>query len=134
MTSRKVCVSYEHEGNIPEVLWAFRERYFAPTDDERTLKRLDDDGEVVGFLIHKMSMLKDPSRVELEMVTEAPADDAPNIMVKEAASRSGVSERSGRTLRGNKAGAEWLIPILAELIPGRREPVRVVGREDGPGA
>ena len=28
-----------------EVLWAFREGYFTPTDDERILKRLDDDGQ-----------------------------------------------------------------------------------------
>ena len=28
-----------------------------PTDDERILKRLDDDGKVVGFLIHEMSTL-----------------------------------------------------------------------------
>ena len=28
-----------------------------PTDDERILKRLDDDGKVVGFLIHEMSAL-----------------------------------------------------------------------------
>ena len=52
MTSRKVSVWYDDEGDMLEVLWAFREGYFTPTEDERVLKRLDDDGEVIGFLIH----------------------------------------------------------------------------------
>ena len=72
MTSRKVVVSYDHEGDMLEVLWAFREGYFTPTDDERVLKRLDDDGEVIGFLIHEMSTLKEPSPVEFELASEAP--------------------------------------------------------------
>ena len=45
----------------------FREGYFAPTDDERILKRLDDEGEVIGFLIHEMSTFKEPSPVEFEL-------------------------------------------------------------------
>ena len=40
MTSRKVFISYDHEGDMLEVLWAFREGYFTPTDDDRILKRL----------------------------------------------------------------------------------------------
>ena len=65
MTSRKVFVSYDHEGDMLEVLWAFREGYFTPTDDERILKRLDDDGEVIGFLIHEMEHAEgsEPRRV-----------------------------------------------------------------------
>ena len=60
MTSRTVSVWYDDEGDMLEVLWAFREGYFTPTDDERILKRLDDGGEVIGFLIHEMSTLKRP--------------------------------------------------------------------------
>ena len=50
----------------------FREGYFTSTDDERVLKRLDDDGEVIGFLIHEMSTLKEPSPVEFELASEVP--------------------------------------------------------------
>ena len=57
MTNRRVFVSYDHEGDMLEVLWAFRDGYFTSTDNERVLKRLDDDGEVIGFLIHEMSTL-----------------------------------------------------------------------------
>ena len=135
MTSKKVFVSYDHEGDILEVLWAFREGYFTPTEDERVLKRLDDDGEVIGFLIHDMSTLRDPSPVEFELESESPDDDVANVTVKEAATRLGVSERrvrqlarNGRVRGATKAGPEWLIPTPVEVIPGRRGPVGVAGR------
>lgn len=75
MTTKKVFVSYDHEGDMMEVLWAFREGYFTPTDDDRILKRLDDGGEVIGFLIHDVSTLTEPSPVELELESETPGDD-----------------------------------------------------------
>ena len=137
MASRKVFVSYDHEGDMLEVLWAFREGYFTPTDDERILKRLDDDGEVIGFLIHEMSTLKEPSPVEFELASEAPAVDVANVTAREAANRLGVSERrvrklarDGRMRGAIKTGAEWLIPTPVEVIPGKRGPVGVAGRAD----
>lgn len=135
MTTRKVFVSYDHEGDMLEVLWAFRDGYFTPTDDDRILKRLDDDGEVIGFLIHDISSLKEPAPVEFELESEAPADDVANVPVREAAARLGVSERrvrqlalDGRIRGATKTGAEWLIPTPVELIPGRRGSAGVAGR------
>ena len=112
MTSRKVIVSYDHEGDMLEVLWAFREGYFTPTNAERVLKRLADDGEVIGFLIHEMSTLKEPSPVEFELASEAPADDVANVTVREAAVRLGVSERRVRKLAwdGRVRGAKRPTP------------------------
>ena len=140
MASRRVSVWYDNEGDMLEVLWAFREGYFTPTDDERILKRLDDDGEVIGFLIHEMSTLKQPAPVEFELASEAPADDVANVTVRQAATRLGVSERRVRQLAGEgrvrgatKAGAEWLIPTPVDLVPGRRGPVGVAGRAGGAG-
>ena len=137
MTIKKVFVSYDQEGDMLEVLWAFREGYFTPTDDERVLKRLDDYGEVIGFLIHEMSTLKEPSPVEFELASEAPDDDVANVTVREAATRLGVSERrvrklarDGRVRGAVKAGAEWLIPTPVEVMPGKRGPVGVAGRVD----
>ncbi|MXZ23729.1 MAG: helix-turn-helix domain-containing protein [Caldilineaceae bacterium SB0665_bin_21] len=135
MNGKKVFVSYDHEGDMLEVLWAAREGYFTPTDDERILKRLDDDGEVIGFLIHEMSTLKEPSPIEFELDSEAPADDVDNITVREAAMRLGISERrvrqlarDGRVRGATKAGAEWLIPTPVDVVPGKRGPVGVAGR------
>ena len=114
---------------------------FIPTDDERVLKRLDDDGEVIGFLIHEMSTLKEPSPLEFELASETPADDVANVTVREAASRLGVSERrvrklarDGRVRGATKAGADWLIPTPVEVIPGKRGPVGVAGQPDKAGS
>ena len=135
MTNKKVFVSYDREGDMLEVLWALRTGYFSPTDDERILKRLDDGGEVIGFLIHDMSTLKQPEPIEFELASEAPADDVANVTIKEAAIRLGVSERrvrklarDGRVRGATKAGSEWLIPTPVELIPAGRGPVGVAGR------
>ena len=140
MAATKVFVSYDHEGDMLEVLWALRQGYFTPTGDERILKRLDDDGEVIGFLIHEMSTLDQANPIEFELASEAPAGDVANVTVKEAAVRLGVSERRVRKLardgrfRGAvKAGAEWLIPTPLEVIPGRRGPTGVAGRIDPAG-
>lgn len=137
MSGRRVSVWYDDEGDMLEVLWAFREGYFSPTDDERILKRLDDDGEVIGFLIHEMSTLKQPSPVEFELASESPADDVANVTVRQAAVELGVSERRVRQLAGDgriqgatKIGAAWLIPRPVALVPGKRGPVGVAGRAD----
>ena len=135
MTTKRVSVAYDHEGDMLEVLWELREGYFTPTEDDRILKRLDDDGEVIGFLIHEMSTLKEPSPVEFELASEAPADDVANVTVKDAARRLGVSERrvrqlahDGRVRGASKVGAEWLIPTPVEVTPAKRGPVGVAAR------
>lgn len=134
MANGTVSVWYDDDGDMLEVLWAFREGYFSSTDDERVLKRLNDDGEVIGFLIHDFSTLKQPSPVEFELTSEAPADDVANLTVRQAAIRLGVSERrvrklarDGRVRGATKAGGEWLIPTPVEVIPGRRGPAGVAG-------
>ena len=133
MTSKKVSVWYDDEGDMLEVLWAFREGYFTPTDDGRILKRLDDDGEVIGFLIHEMSTLKQPDPVEFELAPETPADDV--AKVRQAAIELGISDRrmrqlarDGRVRGATKTGHEWLIPTPVEVITGSRGPVGVAGR------
>ena len=135
MTSRSVSVWYDAEGDMLEVLWEFGEGYFTPTEDDRILKRLDDDGEVIGFLIHEFSTLKQPAPIEFELEPEPVATDVASVTVREAAARLGVSERRVRQLardgrfRGAvKAGAEWLIPTPVEVIPAKRGPIGVAGR------
>ena len=135
MAGTRVSVWHDNEGDMLKVLWGFREGYFTSTDDERILKRLDDDGEVIGFLIHEMSTLKQPEPVEFELASESPADGVANVTVKQAAIRLGVSERrvrqlarDGRVKGATKAGAEWLTPMPIDVIPGKRDPAGVGGR------
>ena len=135
MNERSVSVWYDSKGDMLEVLWAFRDGYFTPTEDDRILKRLDDDGEVIGFLIHELSTLNQPNPVEFELESEVAADDVVNVTVREAAMRLGVTERrvrqlarDGRVRGAVKSGAEWLIPTPVEVIPGKRGPTGVAGR------
>ena len=79
MAGRKVSIWYDKEGDMLEVLWAFREGYFTPTNDERIFRQLNDDGEVIGFLVHEMSTFKYSNPVEFELASEEPADDTSNI-------------------------------------------------------
>ena len=133
MNLRNVSLWYDAEGDILEVLWAFREGHFTPTDDERILKRLDDNGEVIGFLIHEMSTLKQSSPIEFELVAERPAY---NVTVRQAATELGISDRrvrqlarAGRVRGASKVGQEWLIPTPVEVVPGNRGPAGVAGRD-----
>lgn len=135
MANGTVSVWFDDEGDMLEVLWSFREGYFSPTDDERVLKRLNDDGEVIGFLIHDISTLKQPSPAEFELTSEVPTIDVANVTVRQAAVRLGVSERrvrklahDGRVRGATKAGGEWLIPTPVEVIPGKRGPAGIAGR------
>ena len=137
MTTKKVSVSYDHEGDMLEVLWAFREGHFTPTDDERILKRLDDHGNVIGFLIHDMSTLKWTAPLEFKLESESSADDVANVTVREVAIRLAVSERRVRKMarddrvRGDtNPGSEWLIPTPVDVIPGKHGPVGVAGCVD----
>lgn len=140
MTSKKVSVWYDGDGDMLEVLWAFREGYFTPTDDDRILKRLDDDGEVIGFLIHEVSTLKQPVPLEFELSSETPDDDVANVTMKQAATRLGISDRrvrklarDGRVKGAVKIGQEWLIPTPVEVVPGSRGPAGVAVRSDTAG-
>lgn len=139
MTSKKVFVSYDKEADMLEVLWALREGYFSPTADARIDKRLDDDGELIGFLIHDLGGLDDLVPLELELTAEVPAKDVANVTAGRAAVELGVSDgrvrqlaREGRLRGAVKAGHEWLIPTPIEVIPGRRGPIGVARR--GPSA
>ena len=137
MTTEKVSVWYDAEGDMLEVLWAFREGYFTPTHDERILKRVDDDDQVIGFLIHEMSTLKQSDPIEFDLASENPTADVANVTVREAAIRLGISERrvrqlalEGRVRGATKHGAEWLIPTPIEVTPGQRGPNGVARRAD----
>ena len=89
MTTGKVSAWYDAEGDLLEVLWAFREGYFTPTNDERILKRLDDDGQVIGFLIHEMSTLKQSDPIEFDIASEKPAADVANVTVRPGGHQAG---------------------------------------------
>ena len=132
MTDRKISVWYDNQGDMLEVLWAFREGYFTPTADNRILKRVDESGEVIGFLIHDVSTLKQTSPLEFELVSEASKNEIGGVTVRQAANELGVSERrvrqlarAGRVQGAVKMGQGWLIPRPVRVDPGARGPIGV---------
>ena len=132
MTDKTVSIWYDNEGDMLEVLWAFREGYFTPTEDDRILKRVDESGEVIGFLIHDVSTLKQPRPLEFELAPEANQREIGGVTVRQAATELGVSERrvrqlarAGRVRGAVKLGQGWLIPKPVRVAPGARGPIGV---------
>ncbi len=137
MSKTKVFVSYDKEGDMLEVLWALREGYFSPSGDERILTRLDDDGEVIGFLIHDFTSLTEPDHFEFVLEPEQADADVTNVDIRHAARQLGVTDgrvrqlaREGRVKGAIKAGYAWRIPTPVEIIPGRRGPAGLAMRPD----
>ena len=89
MTDRKVSIWYDNQGDMLEVLWEFREGYFTPTMDDRILKRVDESGEVIGFLIHDVSTLKQISPLEFELFSEVSGREIGGVTVRQAANELG---------------------------------------------
>ena len=137
MDSMKMSVWYYREGDMLEVLWGFKPGYFTPTDDERVEKRLADDGEVLGFMIHGLSSIDDSAPLEFELASEAPHDDVANLTVKLAAKSLGISEgemrdlaKGGRVRGAEKSGDDWLIPTPVELFPQEQGSTGPAGAAD----
>ena len=135
MNSHRVSVWLDRDGDMLEVLWAFREGFFAPTEDDRVLKRLDDNGEVIGFLVHDFSTFNQLSPVEFTLEEEPLDDDAVNITASGAALELGISNRrvrqlaeQGRVQGAAKVGHEWLIPTPVQVIYGQRGPMGAAQR------
>ena len=135
MQSQTVSVWFDRDGDMLEVLWGFREGFFAPTEDDRILKRLDNDGNLIGFLVHEFSTLPQDSPAEFTLEAE-PIDEEPvAVTVRSAAEELGVSERrirqlvgQGRVLGASKAGHEWIIPTPIQVAYGTRGPMGVAQR------
>ena len=133
---KNVSVWHEPEGDMLEVLWEFKEGYFSPTDDDRVLKRTDEEGNLVGFLIHEISTMKGPSSFEFNLSSEENDEETDSVTIASAAEKLQVSERrlrqlarQGRVKGAEKRGRDWLIPTPVEILPGKRGPVGVAGRQ-----
>ena len=135
MKDHTVSVWLDRDGDMLEVLWAFREGFFVATEDDRVLKRLDDNGEVIGFLVHDFSSLGQFGPHEFTLEDESPDDDAMSLTASQAAMELGISDRrvrqlaeQGRVLGAIKVGHEWLIPTPVYVVHGSRGPAGAAQR------
>ena len=127
-------VWYDSEGDMIEVLWSFVERVYTPTDDDRILKHLDNDGNVTGFIIHDFSSFKGSAPVEFELGAEEVSEDVANVTAAMAARDLDISPqkmrrliRDGRVAGAQKVDGTWLIPTPIDVLPGKRGPVGAAG-------
>ena len=60
-----VTVWYDHEGDFLEVIFEKKEGYFRETENDQVMEKVDNEGNVIGFHVLKVSRLKQPLDVEL---------------------------------------------------------------------
>lgn len=58
MAQKVVKVWYDAEGDYLEVIFEQKEGYFRETEDDRVMEKVDDQGNLLGFSILKVSSLK----------------------------------------------------------------------------
>lgn len=55
---RKVRVWYDSEGDYLELIFDERPGYFRETSDDRVMERVDEDGNVIGFSVLRVSAMR----------------------------------------------------------------------------
>ncbi|MEK6642451.1 MAG: DUF2283 domain-containing protein [Planctomycetota bacterium] len=65
MAPKSVTIWLDQEGDFLEVLFdPSKSGYFRETADDRLMEKLDDQGNVIGFSILRVSSVKSPSPIE----------------------------------------------------------------------
>lgn len=65
MADRKVKIWYDAEGDYLEVIFEQKPGYFRETSNDQVMKKVDADGNLLGFSVLKVSALK---KTPLEVV------------------------------------------------------------------
>lgn len=66
MAERLVNVWYDREGDYLEVIFDRKKGYFRETDNDQVMEKVDEEGNILGFSIVKVSALvNDPLSVAL---------------------------------------------------------------------
>jgi hypothetical protein len=59
MAERKVKIWYDAEGDYLEVLFDQKPGYFRATSDDQVMEKVDDQGNILGFSVLRVSALKE---------------------------------------------------------------------------
>ena len=125
----------DSEGDLLEVGWSVEKGYFTETDDERVLKRVNLNGEVIGFMVQGVGSMKG-AFIDLDLGPEKATDTVDNLTVKGASDELGVTEArvrqlaaQGRIEGAHKIGRDWIIPRPVEVRPGTRGPAGAATRK-----
>jgi len=64
---REVRVWYDQEGDYLEVIFARRAGYFRETENDAIMEKVDEEGNVIGFSILKISALKEQKPLSVRL-------------------------------------------------------------------
>jgi uncharacterized protein YuzE len=67
----EVKVWYDREGDYLEVLFEIRKGYFKETENDAVMKKVDEEGNIIGFSILKVSALKDHEPITISLKKKA---------------------------------------------------------------
>ena len=58
MESKSIKVWFDPEGDFLEVIFENRPGYFRETDNELVMEKIDEEGNILGFSVQKVSTIK----------------------------------------------------------------------------
>jgi len=65
---KEIKIWYDREGDYLEVLFERKKGYFRETENDAVMEKVDEDGNVIGFSILKVSALKEePLSISLKI-------------------------------------------------------------------
>lgn len=134
MDNRKIAVWYDEENDTIHARWKSGSGYYSPTDDDRVLERVSEDGsESLGFMIENVRSLTRDDKAEFELGVGA-TGDIKNLSVEMAAEQLGISPRyvrrlckDGRVRGAKRLGHSWVIPVPIKIAVGSRGRPGVAG-------
>ena len=67
----EVRIWYDKEGDFLEVIFDIRKGYFKETDNDAVMKKVDDQGNIIGFSILKVSALTEHDPISVSLRKQA---------------------------------------------------------------
>ncbi|MCI0496477.1 DUF2283 domain-containing protein [candidate division KSB1 bacterium] len=71
--AQKIKIWYDHEGDFLEVLFSDKPGYMQATNNDAIMKRVDEQGNILGFSIMQVSHLTSTKPLMAELVPEVAA-------------------------------------------------------------
>ena len=67
----EVKIWYDKEGDYLEVLFETKKGYFQETENDAVMKKIDEEGKIIGFSIIKVSALKEQETLSISLGKQA---------------------------------------------------------------
>jgi uncharacterized protein YuzE len=70
---KEVRIWYDKEGDYLEVIFERKEGFFKETENDAVMKKVDEDGNVIGFSILRVSSLREQKPVSVNLQAVSPS-------------------------------------------------------------